>query len=140
MGTQLAAYYYWGRQTEVLQMVSTPHMAPPSQPTNGGAIDITMLMAVVLAALQAQDIPEGGNGEANGSGKVDNDNKPYSNFQIAKLKGSCCMRTNANLLPTRDYFKSMKDIDAQWMQLIEEMTAWVKQHAKALFRKGHNRQ
>ena len=45
----------------------------------------------------------------------------YSEFQLAKLKGFCCMQNNSNLPPIWDYFKSRKEVDVQCTQLLKLM-------------------
>jgi hypothetical protein len=57
-----------------------------------------------------------------------NEVRPYSEFQLAKLKGYCCVHSFLNLPPIWEYFKSTKDVDAQWIQLMESMKDWAKKH------------
>lgn len=75
-----------------------------------------------------RDMPEGGTSDIVGSRKSGEDSKSYRNFQLAKLKGLCCVQTNSKLPPIWDYLKATKDADVQCMQLVEEMMAWVKQY------------
>lgn len=48
--------------------------------------------------------------------------------ELVKLKGFCHMQMNAEYPPIWDYFKSTKDVDAQWMKLVEEMMTLAKQY------------
>lgn len=84
------------------------------------------MTAAIVAALQAQNTPEGGTGRHN-QDKPGEDYRPHSKFQLAKLKGFCCMWTNADPPPIWGYFKSTKDVDTQWTQLLEDMMTWAKQ-------------
>lgn len=48
---------------------------------------------------QMRDMPEGGTSDIVGSRKSGEDSKSYRNFQLAKLKGLCCVQTNSKLPP-----------------------------------------
>jgi hypothetical protein len=92
-----------------------------------GPIDMAMLAQVTAAVMKA--IRAGGgqgttDGDPRGMGKSTDDQKVYSEYQLAKLKGFCCMRHNSGLPTIWDYFKSTKEVDAQRTQLIEEMKRW----------------
>ena len=52
------------------------------------------------------------------------DQQTFSKYQLAKLKGFCCIRTNAGPPKIWDYFKSTKEVDAQQTQLVEDMKKW----------------
>jgi hypothetical protein len=83
---------------------------------------LAQVTAAVLAAVRA------GNGQeampAGIPGRAGDECKPYSEYQLAKLKGFCCVRTNAGLPEIWDYFKSTKEVDAHRTQLVEEMKRW----------------
>jgi hypothetical protein len=96
-----------------------------------GSLDVGVLAQVTAAVVAAFRT---GNGEPmpavdpQRSGQRNEDTRQYSEFQLAKLKGFCCMRTNANLPVIWEYFKSTKDVDAQRTQLQSAMKEWARQH------------
>jgi hypothetical protein len=50
--------------------------------------------------------------------------RPYSLFQLAKLKGFCGVHENCDIPPIWDYYHSTKDVDAHRTKLLEEMGQW----------------
>jgi hypothetical protein len=101
----------------------------PNTGTDGGSnctTDIGMItwvMAAVVGAsrVEAPAVPAHTDDQA---ARPSNAPKPYSKFQLAKLKGFSCVRTDALLQPIWQYFRSTKEVDAQRMQLLESMRQW----------------
>lgn len=94
-----------------------------------GTVDPGMLAqvtAAVVAAFRASGGADVGEGAARGTAKSAEDTKAYSEFQLAKLKGFCCVRTHDGLPTIWEYFRTTKEVDAQRTQLVEEMTDWAK--------------
>lgn len=85
---------------------------------------VAQVTAAVVAAMRA--------GEAQASSATDKsakeDQKPYSEYQLAKLKGFSCIRNEAHLQPIWEYFRSTKDVDAQRTKLLQEMRQWARTH------------
>jgi hypothetical protein len=80
-----------------------------------------------MAALQVKGGGMGGAAEDSATRQAD-DFKPYSTFQLAKLKGFCCVLNNTNIPPISDYFRSTKDVDAHRTKLVESMGQWAKEN------------
>ena len=73
----------------------------PGRQTPGG-IDVGVLVQVTAAMVAAFRVGEGaqmGAPAAAGGGQRSDETKAYSEFQLAKLKGFCCVQTHANLPP-----------------------------------------
>lgn len=85
---------------------------------------VAQVTAAVVAAMRA--------GEAQAVSTADRttkeEQKPYSEYQLAKLKGFSCIRNEAHLQPIWEYFRSTKDVDAQRTKLLQEMRAWARSH------------
>ena len=76
------------------------------QPSTIG-IEPTMLAQVTAAVMVAFRTGSGlkvGKQGARSAGKATDDAKPYSEFQLAKLKGFCCVQNNLSLPPIWEYF------------------------------------
>ena len=97
---------------------------------NAGQLDVSMIAqvtAAVVAALRAETQGENGVG-ADRQPKTSDAPKPLSEYQLAKLKGFSCVRSEASLQPIWSYFRSTKEVDAQRTQLLEEMRKWARNH------------
>lgn len=102
---------------------------PTSQQTGQPHVDVTTLAqvtAAIMTAVRAGSGQDGMGTDARGLGK--DDQRTYSEYQLAKLKGFCCVRTNVDLPKIWDYFKSTKEVDAQRTQLVEDMKKWEKKN------------
>ena len=100
--------------------------APPR-----GTVEVTLIAlvtAAMVAALQAEKGILAPSTEPRAKGRQDAVAKPYSNFQLAKLKGFSCVRNKALLQPIWQYFHSTKEVDTQCTQLLEEMRAWARKN------------
>ena len=96
-------------------------LAPPTPPAAPPQLDVSLVAqvtATVMAALRANG---GGMGTAphEEPTRQTDDSKPYSTFQLAKLKGFCCVLDNGDIPPIWDYFRSTKDVDAHRTKLLE---------------------
>jgi hypothetical protein len=87
-----------------------------------------MVMQVTAAVVAALRAGEAHQSQTTDSAKSSDEQKPYSEFQVAKLKGFSCVRNEENLQPIWDYFRSTKDVDAQRTKLLQEMRAWARTH------------
>jgi hypothetical protein len=96
-------------------------------PGGGGETPVSMVAQVTAAEVAAMRA-----GEAQVASSTEKsskeDQKPYSEFQLAKLKGFSCVRNDEHLQPIWEYFRSTKDVDAQRTQLLQEMRRWAKNH------------
>jgi hypothetical protein len=88
---------------------------------------LAQVTAAVVAAFRTGGGDERADSGAHNNGKGTEDAKAYTDFQLAKLKGFCCVRNNSNLPTIWEYFQTTKEVDAQRTQLVEEMYAWAKQ-------------
>jgi hypothetical protein len=98
---------------------------------SGSAVDAGMLAqvtATVVAMFRAGNGITSTETTVRGGGKATDDAKAYSEFQLAKLKGFCCVRNNSGLPTIWEYFRSTKEVNAQCTQLVEEMQMWTKQN------------
>ena len=82
---------------------------------------LAQVTAAIMAAIWAEGGHDIGTMDLRGTGKAAEKQRAYSEYQLAKLKGFCCVWTNADLPEIWDYFKSTKEVDAQRTQLLEEM-------------------
>jgi hypothetical protein len=90
-------------------------------------MDVNMLAqvtAAVMAAVRASNGQDGMPADTRGMGQSTEDPRTFSEYQLAKLKGFCCIRTNAGLPEIWDYFKSTKEVDTKRTQLVEDMKKW----------------
>jgi hypothetical protein len=87
---------------------------------------ITQVTAAVVAALRAEQQNGTQTSKARAEGRTAETQKSYSEFQLAKLKGFSCVRTESSLQPIWQYFKSTKEVDTQRTQLLEEMRQWAR--------------
>ena len=106
---------------------------PPGRNTQHAsrAVDPGMLAqvtAAVVAAFRAGGGMDMIDGSIRGTEKLTEEAKAYSKFQLAKLKGFCCVCNHSGLLTIWEYFCTSKEVDVQWTQLVEEMNTWAKQH------------
>ena len=97
----------------------------------GVGLEPTVLAQVAAAVVAAFRTGTGTDGQEAGvrhaSTSVE-EPKAYSEFQLAKLKGFCCIRNNSSLPPIWEYFRSTKEVDAQRTQLMEDMNTWARQN------------
>lgn len=96
-------------------------------PGGGGETPVSMVAqvtAAVVAAMRAGEAQVASSTEKSSK----EDQKPYSEFQLAKLKGFSCVRNDEHLQPIWEYFRSTKDVDAQRTQLLQEMRRWARNH------------
>lgn len=104
--------------------------APPDRNTqHTTTVDpgvLAQVTAAVVAAFRASGGPDNGEGTARGSGKAAEEAKAYSEFQLSKLKGFCCVHTDSRLPTIWEYFRTTKEVDTQRTQLLEEMTSWAR--------------
>jgi hypothetical protein len=89
---------------------------------------IAQVTAAVVAALRAEQQQGSSRAESQGDGRTGDNQKGYSEFQLAKLKGFSGVRAEAALQPIWTYFKSTKEVDAQRTQLLEDMKQWARQN------------
>lgn len=85
---------------------------------------VAQVTAVVVAAMRAGDAHASSTAER----ATKDEQKPYSEYQLAKLKGFSCIRNEAHLQPIWEYFRSTKDVDAQRTKLLQEMRLWARTH------------
>lgn len=108
---------------------SSSHGATAQRHPSGTVMEAGMLAqvtAAVVAAFRAGNGLDSSETVSRGSGKTTEDMKAYSEYQLAKLKGFCCVRNNSSLPTIWEYFRSTKEVDAQRTQLVEEMQSWAK--------------
>jgi hypothetical protein len=100
--------------------------APASSP----ALDVSLVAQVTAAVLSALRATGGSTGTQlmEGATRSADEAKPYSAFQLAKLKGFCCVHENCEIPPIWDYFRGTKDVDAHRTKLLECMTSWAKEN------------
>jgi hypothetical protein len=101
----------------------------PNPGSAGGLVEAGLLAqvaAAVVAAFRAGNGLDSTETPARGRGKASDAPTAYSEFQLAKLKGFCCVRNDSGLPPIWEYFRSTKEVDAQRTQLVEEMSKWAK--------------
>ena len=87
---------------------------------------LAQVTAAVLAAFRAGNGLDTTETPARGTGRTSDEPKAYSEYQLAKLKGFCCVRNESGLPPIWEYFRSTKEVDAQRTQLVEAMQSWAK--------------
>jgi hypothetical protein len=95
-----------------------------------GPVDVGLIAqvtAAVVAALRAEGQASSGESD-NRTAKTGEAAKPYSEYQLAKLKGYSCVRSESLLQPIWTYFKENKEVDAQRTQLMEEMRQWARRN------------
>ncbi|KAL3788682.1 hypothetical protein HJC23_001881 [Cyclotella cryptica] len=98
--------------------------------SHSGQLDvgiIAQVTAAVVAALRAESQVDSGDTAERQPRTLDAP-KPLSDYQLAKLKGFSCVRSEAALQPIWQYFRSTKEVDAQRTQLLEEMKQWARGH------------
>jgi hypothetical protein len=96
-----------------------------TQPTGVDVAMLAQVTAAVVAAIRAEDKGRPAD-DSNNLGTTKGEDRPYSEFQLAKLKGFCCVRSTSNLPPIWEYFKTTKDVDAHRIQLMESMKEWAR--------------
>lgn len=98
---------------------------------SGTAVEVGLLAqvtAAVVAAFRAGNGVDSTETPARGTGRTSDEPKAYSEYQLAKLKGFCCVRNESGLPPIWEYFRSTKEVDAQRAKLVESMQSWAKNH------------
>jgi hypothetical protein len=91
-------------------------MLGSQSPATGIGLEPTVLAQVAAAVVAAFRTGTGMDGEDTGvrhTSTSTEETKAYSEFQLAKLKGFCCVRNNSGLQPIWEYFRSTKEVDAQ---------------------------
>jgi hypothetical protein len=99
-------------------------------PAPAPALDVALIAqvtAAVVAALRTNDNAVVGV-QAEGGARSTEEARAYTSFQLAKLKGFCCVYENANIPPIWDYFTTTKDVDAHRAKLLGEMGTWAREN------------
>jgi hypothetical protein len=97
----------------------------------GAAVNVSMLAqvtAAVVAVIRADEAGCPADSTSNPGHHKGDETQPYNKFQLAKLKGFCCLCSLSSLPLIWEYFKTTEDVDAQQTQLMESMREWAKQH------------
>lgn len=99
-------------------------------PAPAPALDVALIAqvtAAVVAALRTKDNVAAGM-QAEGGVRSTDEARAYTPFQLAKLKGFCCVYENAKIPPIWDYFTTTKDVDAHRAKLLGEMGTWAREN------------
>jgi hypothetical protein len=93
---------------------------------------ITQVMAAMVAGIRASHMGPTEWGDT--TMRQSKDVKPYSPFQLAKLKGFCWVRTNRDIPLIWDYFRKTRDVNGDHTKLLEQMTNWARTHDVSITR------
>jgi hypothetical protein len=122
-----------GQSNTTPQQNSTLSSNTPTQPQQ---LDVALIAQVTTAVMAAMRMGGGilaTTFKEEAPRTMDN-TKPYSAFQLAKLKGFCSVLEDCDIPPIWDYFHSTKDVDAHRTKLLEEMGKWAWEHDVTLTR------